>query len=117
MAAAATHPNQDSAMGLTTDPDDPGLKKIRPDGQQESYRVLSDDELAKGFVRPVRRSYKHLKCGGVTRMGEKLCETYARDPSFYGGTFCAVCGSHFFLTDPDGKPAFLWEEDGLPVGS
>lgn len=103
-------------MGLTTDPNDPGLRKIRPNGQQEVYRVLSEEERAKGFVRPVRRSYMHLKCGVVTTMGLALCETYARDPSFYGGTFCCGCGTHFNLVNPDGTRAFTWVEDGSGVG-
>ncbi len=104
-------------MSLTNDPNDPGLNQIRPDGQQEKYLVLSDEERAKGFVRPVRRKYKHVKCGTVTSMGQALAETYARDPSFYSGTYCVECGTHFRLTDADGKPAFLWEPDGSPVGS
>lgn len=104
-------------MAATTDRDDPGLQKIRPDGQQENYLVLSDEERAKGFVRPVRQAYKHVKCGQVTTMGLKIAETYARDPKFYGGTFCCGCGSHFSLKDADGNAAFLWEPDGSPVGS
>lgn len=47
-------------MGLTTDHNDPGLKQTRSDGQQEVYLVLSDEERAKGFVRPVRTRYKHV---------------------------------------------------------
>lgn len=52
-------------MSLTTDPNDPNLHKTKPNGQQESYLVLSDEERAKGFVRPVRRSYRHI--------GKPLC--------------------------------------------
>ena len=29
-------------------------------GQQEGYVVLAEEERAKGFVRPVRRSYRHI---------------------------------------------------------
>jgi hypothetical protein len=104
-------------MGLTTDPDDPGLRRIRADGQQESYLVLTEDERAKGFVRPVRTKYKHLACGSVTTMGLALAETYARDPAFYTGTFCCRCGKHFPLRLGDDAPAFVWEPDGSPVGS
>jgi len=100
--------------GLTTDENDPGLKEIRSDGQQEKYIVLSEEERAKGFVRPVRRSYIHKKCGGNTKMGLALAETYAREPSFYGGTFCAICGDHFDLLK-DGERQFEWE-DGTGVG-
>lgn len=147
-------------MSLTTDPNDPLLKETEPSGMQVAYLVLSDEERAKGFVRPLRRSYKHVGekpthplrdltaeeherldqykyvsfeaypdadssatgrfwtaeqlrggCGATTTMGLALCETYARDPKFYGGTFCAVCGTH--------KPVaeFRWTEDGEVVGS
>lgn len=33
-------------------------------GQHKSYIVLSDEERAKGFVRPVRRSYRHVGLPG-----------------------------------------------------
>lgn len=102
-------------MSLTTDPDDPALGQIRPDGQQEKYLVLSDEERAKGFIRPVRTKYRHLLCGAVTTMGLALSETYARDPKFYGGTFCCNCGKHFPLLE-DGKRAFVWDVDGEGVG-
>lgn len=103
-------------MGLTTNRNDPNLQKIRTDGQQETYLVLSEEELAKGFVRPVRTSYKHLVCGAVTTMGLTLSQTYARDPKFYSGTFCCNCQKHFNLVDKDGLPAFVWQPDGDPVG-
>jgi hypothetical protein len=107
-------------MSLTTDPNDPGLKKIRPNGQQETYMILSEEERHKGFLRPVRTEYLHLKCGTVTTMGLALSETYARDPKFYGGTFCCHCGTHFRLRDiQDGewRWQFLWQPDGDPVGA
>lgn len=81
---------------------------LRENGQQRGYVVLTAAERAKGFVKPVRRSYVHRTCGGQTSMGNALAETYARDPSFYSGTFCVGCGSHFpldqFNWDPDGEP-------------
>ncbi|MFN8996092.1 MAG: hypothetical protein ACK5X3_20830, partial [Pseudomonadota bacterium] len=46
-------------------------------GQQKGYVVLSEEERAKGFVRPVRLSYVHEKCGTMTTMGRSLAETYA----------------------------------------
>jgi hypothetical protein len=100
----------------TTDPNDPGLKKIRPDGMQEKYLVLPQEERDKGFVRPVRRTYTHLACGTTTTMGQNIAETYARDPTFYGGTFCVNCSKHFPLVGENGSPNFLWE-DGTAVGS
>lgn len=150
-------------MGLTTDPADPGLKVTRADGQQEVYLVLSEEERAKGFARPVRTSYRHVGvrpkgktrpltaeeqerykafgyvlfeeydpadgsvvgrfwteaqlksgCGTVTTMGRAIAETYARNPSYYGATFCCGCHKHLPV-GPHGE--FVWEADGTPVGS
>lgn len=79
-------------------------------GQQKGYVVLSDAERSKGFVRPVRDAYRHSKCGAITTMGRSLAETYARDPSFYSGTFCSTCRNHFPVGE-DGE--FTWyENDG-----
>lgn len=128
-------------------------------GQQRSYVVLSDAERAKGFVRPVRRSYRHAGkrpthplrdltaeervgyadegfvkfevypegrtavgrywtqadldsgCGAVTTMSQDIAETYARDPKFYGGTFCVGCKTHLPLEE------FRWEGSDEVVGS
>lgn len=92
-------------MGITDDRNDPGLKNIQPSGMQEKYLVLSDEERGKGFVRPVRTSYLHERCGAVTTMGLALAETYARDPKFYGGTYCSTCHAHF----PVGEEGeFVW---------
>lgn len=155
-------------MSLTTDKDDPDLKVVEPSGMQKKYLVLSDEERAKGFVRPVRRSYKHVGlptpkytlldlteeqhklydgygyvkyeqypknaegnalgtfwtqerldkinngCGTVTTMGLTLCETYARQPNFYGATYCAGCGAHYPVGE---KGEFIWTEDGERVGT
>lgn len=129
-------------------------------GQQKGYVVLTPEERAKGFVRPVRRSYTHVgirpkyplrdltddekaryadegftmfetypesehpktgrfwtaaelyrRCGLSTTMGLALAETYARDPKFYGGTFCAACRQHFPVEE------FRWEGTDEIVGS
>jgi len=90
----------------------PDHREINPaTGQQKGYVVLSEEERKKGFVRPLRRSYVHLPCGIVTTMGLAIAETYARDPKFYGGTFCCGCGQHF----PLGQ--FVWEGTTETVGS
>lgn len=92
----------------------PEHTNLKPNGQQNDYVVLAEEERAKGFVRPVRRTYVHEKCGVATTMGQTLAETYARDPSFYSGTFCCGCGAHFTFGQPDGD--FVWD-DGTKVGS
>lgn len=98
---------------LTSDPKDPRLTHgpdSWPVGQADAYLVLSDEERAKGFVRPVRRTYVHQKCGSATTMGQEIAETYARDPGFYGATYCVYCQMHL----PVGE--FNWD-DGDVVGS
>jgi hypothetical protein len=102
---------------LTTDPNDPRLTHGAdpahgpPVPQAPVYLVLSQEERDKGFVRPVRRSYWHDACGAVTTMSLALAETYARQPDFYGATFCAHCGKHRPV-GPDGE--FYWVDPADP---
>jgi hypothetical protein len=93
----------------------PDHREIDPrTGMQKAYVVLSAEERAKGFIRPVRRSYEHLKCGQITTMGQSLAETYARDPNFYSGTFCSNCKNHF----PVGAAGeFVWAGTSEKVGT
>ncbi len=108
--------------GVTSDRNDPrltrGIDSGEPHEQNEVYLVLSDEERAKGFVRPVRRSYLHLVCGAVTTMGQAIAETYAANPRFYGATFCCTCRQHCAV-GADGE--FVWVEndgtDGPKVGT
>lgn len=90
---------------------DPTLK---PSGQHADYWVLSAAERAKGFVRPVRHSYRHERCGTVTSMSKALAETYAAKPDFYGATFCCGCGSHFRVGE---HGEFTWEGTTEKVGT
>lgn len=142
---------------LTTDPTDPRLGRggdSEPVPQNEAYLVLSEEERAKGFVRPYRDSYRHVGlsptyplrdltaeergrygdhfakyeqsprgrfwtqdeldkkgCGAVTTMGRALSETYAREPAFYGYTYCVHCSMHRPVEE------FVWTLDGQVVGS
>lgn len=148
-------------MTTTTNPDNPELKIVDPDtGLQKTYLVLSEEERAKGFVRPYRDAYVHIGlrpkyelrplseadkkdpikatyagfekypdsispltgrywtheelnsgCGTLTVMGRSLSETYARDPKFYGATYCAGCQKHFPVHQ------FHWNADNTVVGS
>lgn len=111
-------------MSFTTDPADPRLghgANTAPQDQNAVYLVLSKKERAKGFTRPLYRSYIHHdpECGRVTTMGLELCETYARDPSFYSATYCAGCRMH----RPVGPESeFTWLDDhgsdtGVLVGT
>lgn len=106
-------------------------RELKENGQQKGYVVLSEEERAKGFIRPVRTSYIHkgqygeIKnddgvkidearlggCGTRTIMSDAIAETYARDPKFYSGTFCCGCGKHLPLNQ------FVWEGTDEEVGS
>lgn len=130
-------------------------------GQHRAYWVLSPQERAKGFVRPVRQTYTHRGrqvcglpvkddqpgnfictcepnhvggcdqwrqvtdkqlqdfssskrlggCGGTTSMGLAIAETYARNPKFYGSTFCVQCGNHYPVAE------FTWFGTEEALGS
>ena len=103
-------------MSTTSDPSDPRLTHgagTEPTEMAPVYLVLSEEERARGFVRPVRQSYRHQdpECGVVTTMSLALAETYARDFSFYGATFCVRCSMHRPV-GPEGE--FTWmTPDGL----
>jgi hypothetical protein len=143
-------------------PKDQSHTKLKDNGQQQDYVVLTAEERTKGFVRPVRESYVHVGsvgpqnplrdlteeeqqrydrlgyvkyeqypgevdicngrywtqkqldakgCGTVTTMSSELAETYARDPKFYGGTFCCGCGKHLPVDE------FVWAGTNERVGS
>lgn len=50
-------------------------------------------------------------CGSVTTMGRALSETYARNPKFYGSTFCCACNDHLRVEE------FVWQGTTERVGS
>ncbi len=108
MSSGGWRRRKNGSMGLTTDPHDPRLGHgvdTGPTPQHEVYLVLSEEERAKGFIRPLRRSYIHVRgenpCGTVTHMGLALCETYSRDPKFYGATMCVGCQRHLAVAEFD----------------
>lgn len=114
-------------MGVTDDRKDPRLSHgvdEKPVPMAEVYLVLSEEERAKGFVRPFVRRYVHARdlggCGTVTLMGVALSETYARSPGFYGATYCVGCSMHrpvgvegeFYWCGEVGDPFRLDRETG-----
>lgn len=155
-------------MPVTDDPKDPrlgwGERDEKPVPQNEVYLVLSDEERAKGFVRPLRLSYVHVGkpkpkyplrdlseeekaehsrygyvaheaypesefpltgkywtqaeldsihkgCGTLTTMARPIAETYARNPQFYGATYCMGCQKHLPVSE------FVWDGTEERVGS
>ena len=169
-------------MSITIDPKDPDLGHgvdESPVPQNKKYLVLSDEEIAKGYIRPLRRTYVHRGkkmpsrnegvireytdkekeehkrwnsaaemvysdeykkkvnmnpstvgvclteeeynafkegkeyiggCGVATIMADEIAKTYARNPYFYGSTYCISCKKHLPVSE------FLWD-DGEVVGS
>lgn len=83
-------------------------------GQHRDHWVLPEAERAKGFVRPVRRNYRHTRCGTITTMGQPIAETYARQPTFYGTTFCYACKEYLPVGE---RGDFVWTDDGTKVGT
>lgn len=110
---------KDPTKVTTTDgkPARPGYEDMpapapkKANGQHEAYWILTEAERKRGFVRPLRISYTHEVCGATTTMALELAETYARDPKFYGATFCWKCREHF----PVGQ--FWWADTSERVGS
>lgn len=101
-------------MSTTDDPKDPALTHgadSEPVPQAQKYLVMSEAERALGFVRPVRHAYIHQTCGRLTTMGHAIAETYARDPGFYGSTYCVHCSMHRPVAE------FTWADSTEAVGS
>ena len=92
--------------------DSPAPKPVDPKtGQHKSYWVLPESERAKGFVRPYRDTYVHLKCGTPTPMSRALAETFACSPTYYGSTFCCGCKGHYPVNE------FVWKDSEVIVGT
>lgn len=82
---------------------DYGNKK--PDGQHERHPLNTEGE----FIAPVRNVYTHNTCGVATKIGSGIAETYAKNPRFYGRTFCVGCRDYFPIDE------FKWD-DGVTLG-
>lgn len=90
----------------------PATTAINPaTGMQNDYIVLSAEERAKGYVRPLRNKYIHTKCCAVTKINQAIAETYASVPSFYDQTYCCYCKKHYPVSE------FLWDGTNQKLGS
>jgi hypothetical protein len=56
-------------------------------------------------------------CQTLTTMGQALAETYARDPKFYGATFCCHCGKHLRVGPEEMGGQFVWDGTTERVGT
>lgn len=98
---------------VTTDPNHPDLTRggdKSPTPQAPVYLVLSENERNKGFVRPYRDAYRHGACLSITTMSRSIAETYAREPGFYGATYCLKCRKHLPVSE------FQWYEIDGSIG-
>lgn len=82
----------------------------------EAYPEGSPERLAGSCVTGAYWTAARLEAAGKgcevrTTMGRALSETYARDPKFYGATFCCGCNRHLPVEE------FVWTADGQRVGS
>ncbi len=81
MNTKADDPTRSTTDGVTpgyeNDATAPG--PVKPNGQHVSYWILSEDERAKGFVRPVRRSYTHVGAPGPQHPTRPINEADARE--------------------------------------
>jgi len=83
------------------------VMKLGHDGECIQFQSLVQPQAAHAQAKGLLPA----GCGTVTTMGRALSETYARDPEFYGATFCTGCNRHL----PVGE--FQWTADGETVGS
>lgn len=85
-------------------PEDFDYGERRDDGQFENHPTIDEGE----FEQEVRERYIHEACGGETVMKRHIAESVARDPEYYGSTFCSKCGDYYPVEE------FHWKEDGEP---
>jgi len=98
-------------------PVDDSHKQIDPTtGQQKGYVVLTAEERAKGFVKPVRGIVYPQGLRLPDEYGTALAETYARNPWFLQRHVCCACGAHFDLNQFHWKTASRWTQASRTAG-
>lgn len=65
-------------------PEDRGHTKLKPNGQQQDYVVLTPEERAKGFVKPLRDSYIHRGAPALSNNLRDLTEQEQQEHGKYG---------------------------------
>lgn len=77
----------------------------REDGQYENYPTIEDGE----FEQEPRETYVHADgCGTKTTMSVELAESVARDPEYYGKTYCAGCQEHVPVSEVEWEDGNDW---------
>lgn len=64
-----------------------------------SDKELTPAEIAKGFIRPLRATFRHDECGEVMAMSNTMASNCAKDPKHYAEMFCMKCKSNFSLKE------------------
>lgn len=86
-------------------------KQRYEDMNYEKFEIYPESMLPKTGKFWTQKQLNLRGCGTVTTMGRELSETYARNPHFYGATYCAGCHMHRPVEE------FVWTTDGKVVGS
>ena len=84
--------------------------RITKVSQEKTETELSDNERARGFVRPLRNTNKHPECGGITLMSDKIAENMAKKPNHYDEMYCIDCKTSAPLDK------FIWHGTDIKLG-
>lgn len=76
-----------------------------------AFEEYPDDGSAKVGRFWTQREIDNNGCKTITTMDRSIAETYAREPKFYGKTFCSHCGVHLPVEE------FVWHGTDELVGS
>ena len=85
-------------------------KELYGDTDWVKYEEYPEDSGENGQGRFWTQAELDSGCGTVTTMGLALAETYAREPRYYGSTFCCNCNDHI------GVKEFVWEGTEIRLG-
>jgi hypothetical protein len=107
-------------VSLTDDPNDPRLTHgadTQPGPQNEVYLVLSEEDRAKGFVRPLRRAYVHVDgCGALTTPRPHGDRCARCEPGHRGGSDRPMTGAVTFTAPCDRCQTLArWTQGGNQV--
>lgn len=121
--ANATDPRIATASGRAPAVEDgpTPTEETRPDGQKADHWVLSDEERAKGLIRPVRLSYRHVGVGKPKQLRELSDEEKERYAQFkyvafepYGEDRAPVTGRYWTQEQLD-RADGCGQETRMPV--
>lgn len=85
---------------------------MNPDTEHDRHHFAISHPIKKADLDKVQKSQRLPGgCGTLTTMHQSIAETYARDPNFYGYTYCCACSKHLPIDE------FVWSGTNESVGS